>query len=415
MKSKHLLFLVLAFAFISGSVIISKVTGYIRIPSQSAERSVIPEYERGLKHVLLSIESRGGHLDAYKGLLTTFPSRTRVSVILPECHLDRVRARFESFSPRCSIDWVPFSQDAASGAARAYLIFPEKDKFVDSGPVDDIQGFQGSAWAQDLFESAMDKNGKPLLLIPEVYKWFFCADASEPYKVKSDNLFLESLASKGFNLQKVPLTFRGGNVLVDRFQGRSVAFCGGDMVRLTQTVWRATRDRVPAAVEVKDMLKQALGVDDCVIVGDKSVQPEHLFHLDQAMVFLGNGLAAVTRIVEEQNPSPSNGGISEVRSFLIELRNILLEKGYQIVDLETPARDILKRRYPANGIPYTDPETRERIFLMPVYSYPRSSSSMKYVNKNRSALEENGYRVVLVSTTADRNYGGIHCLAHVIQ
>ncbi len=375
----------------------------------------MPEYELGLQHVVLSIESRGGHLDAYEGLLTHLPGSTRVSVLVPENHLERVRDRFQSFSPRCRVEWIPFSEKPAGANAHAYLLFPEKQKLLDTGPIEDIKRFQGSAWAQDLFEAAVDRRGKPVLLIPEVHKWFICPDGRDPYRVVSDNRFLEVLRPQGFILHQTPLTFRGGNILVDRLQGKLVAFCGGDVFRLTRTVWRATRDRVPSVVELKDKLKQTLGVDEVVVIGGDSVQPEYLFHLDQAMAFLGDGLVAVTLIVQEHGNLPSRAAISEARSFLTDLRKTLRKRGYRIVDMETPARDLIGHRYPVNGIPFTEVGTENRAFLMPIYSYPEDHDSMQHIEKNRKALQRNGYRVVLVPTTADRNYGGIHCLAHVVQ
>ncbi len=376
----------------------------------------MPEYERGLRHVVLSVESRGRHLDAYKGLLTRLPSRTLVSVLVPEQHLERVKTCFESFAPQCRMEWVPFSEAPLEGNAHAYLLFPEKQKLVDTGPIEDIHRFQGSAWAQDLFESAVDRGGRPVLLIPEVHKWFICPDASKPDRVMSDNSFLEALGKRGFRLQKTPLTFRGGNVLVDRFQGKLVAFCGGDVFRLTRTVWRATRGGELSLAEAEDTLKRLLGVDEVVILGAERSQPEYLFHLDQAMAFLGDGLVAVTRIVQQRDPSSSKASaISEVQDFLNELRGILRRRGYRILDMETSAVNLFGHRYPVNGIPYTDPDTKTRTFLMPVYSSSEPSSPSPSFERNCSALERHGYRVTLVPTTADKNYGGIHCLAHVIR
>ena len=416
MKSSRLILCALAVAALGGIAFFSTVSGSIPTRAQSASWTVLPEYERGLRQIVLSVESRGMHLDAYKGLLTHLPSRTRVSVLVSEQHLGRVKTRFQSFAPQCRMEWIPFSEPPVEGSARAYLLFPEKQKLVDTGPVEDIHRFQGSAWAQDLFESAVDRGGRPVLLIPEVHKWFVCPDASKPDRVVSDNGFLKALGKRGFRLQKTPLTFRGGNVLVDRFQGKLVAFCGGDVFRLTRTVWCATRDGEFSPAEAEDTLKRLLGVDEVVVLGAERSQPEYLFHLDQAMAFLGDGRVAVTRIVQDDGVLPRRAlAVSEVRDFLKELRRMLRDRGYCIVDLETPAMDLLAHRYPVNGIPYTDPDTENRTFLMPVYSSPAPPSPPPSLERNCSALERHGYRVILVPTTADKNYGGIHCLAHVIR
>lgn len=414
--SKRLILSILLLTALCATVLFSAVTGSIR-PQQGADLSVVPEYERGLEHVLLSIESRGRHLDAYEGLLRRLPGRTCVSVLVPEARLERVRSRFRSFAPRCRVEWIPFSEEPLKEDARAYLLFPEKRKLVDTGPVEDMQRFQGSAWAQDLFETAVDGRGNPVLLIPEVHKWFVCPDGNAPGEVMSDNRFLKALRSSGFVLRRAPLTFRGGNLLVDRFQGRRVAFCGGDVLRLTETVWRATRDEAFSAAEAEETLKMLLGVDEVVVIGGERPQPEHLFHLDQAVTFLGNGLVAVTRIVHKHGTPPrKRPEVSEVQGFLVELRGVLRDRGYRIVDMETSPRDLLGHRYAVNGIAFTEPGTTDRTFLMPVYASPgEDPASDQRVERNRAALERHGYRVVLVPTTADRNNGGLHCLAHVIE
>jgi len=407
---------ILATAALGGIAFFSTVTGSICGMGPPSSWTVLPEYERSLQHVVLSIESRGGHLDAYEGLLIRLPSRTRVSILVPERHLDRVRARFRSLSPACRMEWIPFEENPLKKSAHAYLLFPEKRKLIDTGPLEDIHRFQGSAWAQDLFESAVDREGRPVLLIPEVHKWFVCPDGNAPYQVISDNRFLEALEGKGFLLQKTPLTFRGGNILVDRMEGKLVAFCGGDVFRLTRTVWRAMRDGELSPDETEDTLKRLLGVDELVVLRAERSQPEYLFHLDQAMAFLGNGRVAVTRIVQQgEGRHGQASAISEVRDFLSELRGVLRSRGYRIVDLETPAKDLLAHRYAVNGIPYTDPESGQRTFLMPVYDALDSPHPSPFLERNRTALERSGYRVLLVPTTADKNYGGIHCLAHVIR
>ncbi len=416
MKPNRLILAILATAALGGIAFFSTVTGSIRGMGQPSSWTVLPEYERGLHHIVLSIESRGGHLDAYEGLLTCLSSRTRVTVLVPERHLDRVRARFQSLSPACRMEWIPFEDKPLKKSAHAYLLFPERQKLIDTGPLEGIQRFQGSAWAQDLFESALDREGRPVLLIPEVHKWFVCPDGNAPYQVISDNRFLEALEGKGFLLQKTPLTFRGGNILVDRMEGKLVAFCGGDVFRLTRTVWRAMRDGELGLDETEDKLKRLLGVDEVVVLRAERSQPEYLFHLDQAMAFLGNGRVAVTRIVQQgEGVHGHASAVSEVRDFLSELRRVLRSRGYCIVDLETPAKDLLAHRYAVNGIPYTEPGTGKRTFLMPVYHSRAPSASTPHLQRNRRALQRNGYRVVLVPTTADKNYGGIHCLAHVIR
>jgi N-dimethylarginine dimethylaminohydrolase len=83
--------------------------------------------------------------------------------------------------------------------------------------------------------------------------------------------------------------------------------------------------------------------------------------------------------------------------------------------METSAVDLLGHRYPVNGVPFTEPDTENRTFLMPVYSSPEPSSPSPSLERNCSALERHGYRVIPVPTTADKNYGGIHCLAQVIR
>ncbi len=412
MTFKRLLIGILATALTGGTLFLVSVTD----STPTGNPSVVPEYERTLAHVILSLGNGDDALGACRGLLDRLPAHARVSLLVPEPLLQQVRTRFDPASFRCRVEWIPFPDPLPKQKTRYYLLFPDKEKFQDTGPIDGHRRFRGSPWAQDLFEAAVDRDGRPVLVIPEVHKWFVCPDQGAPCRVESDNRFLDGLTTAGLSLRRVALTFRGGNVLVDRHRGKTLVFCGGDALRLTRTVWRATRDRVPDAREVKERLRRSLGADEVLVISPRRVQPRLLFHLDQAMVFLGDGRVGVTRLVQERKaPQEPEGDVAAVEKLLAEIRRVLRERGYRILDLATPLKDLLHRRFSANGIPYTDPETGTRTYLMPVYSPQSLHALPDHVRQNRSALERIGYRVVLVPTTANRSYGGIHCLANVVE
>lgn len=399
------------------------VTWSNRTPSDIGSYRIVPEYLRTMRRVLISIPIDRPSIALHREYLQNLPKYTEIFIIIPEDSVEAVTEELERTPYFERTTLVPFSTTLHK-VPRVYFVFPERDKLMELKDEKAAQGMRfprGTLWAQDLFEVGTTDDGRTLALISGVHKWFVTEDDENPLDVASDNFYVERLSSVGITTKRLPLTFAGGNVLVDEFRGRKLAFVGGDVFRKTRTVWKSIRGKNPSDDDIADMLKQFLGVDEVIAIGRDSVQPALMFHLDQAMIPLGDGRIGVTRVAAAANGGVRDGGvrddgeIEEVEIFLAELRQRLSMLGYRLIDIDTSPTNVRNHQYYANGIPYRDAETNQKTLMMPVFPTTETRVERALVRKNREAFESIGYKVIEVPSRAERLNGGLHCLINVLE
>lgn len=414
---RHHILLIGAIAALSFFLVTILHPGFSQIINNTSSKSykIVPEYQRELKKIVISLGIRETDLDLHTDLLRILPEYTEITILLPEHNMQPLKdlLKDQPFGKRTSLigfDTKPLRY------GHMYLIFPERDKLMDTGPIESITALRGSLWSQDLFEVAKRQNGQTLLLISDLHKWFIAPDKDSPLKVISDNYFLGKLSAIGVEIKRLPLTFKGGNILTDVVNDRKIAICGGDVFRLTRTVWKSSRDSTPSDKKITNMIEQFFNVDEVLVVGSKSIQPSLMFHLDQAMVILSNGIVGVTRVAGASDIGiTEKKEIEEIETFLSELRLKLLGIGYKLVDMETSIHNILNYQYYVNGIPYIDATTGQKTYLMPIYPSGQTEYEAELIKKNTATLEEIGYSVVHVPSMANKYNGGIHCLVNVLE
>lgn len=376
--------------------------------------SLLPEYKRFMKKIVISLAIRDTTLGNHLELLKRLPDYSEIILLLPMNNLHAIKSELKDQPFKERVQLVPFPTNKKK-ETHFYFLFPERDKLVDSGSVDFTIMPQGTLWAQDLFEVATKPDGRPLLLISDIHKWFNSYD-NKLLKVVNDNSYLDQLSSAGFEVKRLPLTFNGGNILIDELKGKRIVFCGGDVLRRTRTVWKSTRDLKSTDKQITGMLKEFLKADEIVVIGRAKEQPSLLFHLDQAMIILPNGVVGITRIVGKRPDDPSHSAeVKDVEMFLSLLRSILLGWGYRLVDIDTSTQNVLNHQYHVNAIPYIDAETGQRTLLMPVFPATQTQFERELVKRNIAAFESIGYEVVPVPTKAYKLNGGIHCLVNVLE
>ncbi len=367
-----------------------------------------------MQRVLVSLDRKDTTLGLLDGLLEHLPRYTEIIVLLSRASLETIHAELKDKPYRDRIRLVARDVECPADK-RIYLLFRDEDKLV---PVD-VEGWEGtfgSKWAQDLFEVGVTRSGGPLLITPVVHRYFSAVGDTSDLQVACDNAYLTGLDAVGLRVRSVPIAFKGGNVLVDNVEGRSVALCGADVLRATRTASHALVGVKPSDAEIIPVIKTALQVDDVIVVGRGCLQPRLMYHLDQAVVLLAGRVAAVTRVVaEDARALRCSEEVRDVRRFLAELRSELQGLGYRLVDLETSVRNVMRYRYYANAVPYVDLQTRQRITLMPVFPSGQTDFDRGLVERNTTVLESLAYRVVHVPTHADTLKGGIHCLVNVLE
>ncbi|MFC1769537.1 agmatine deiminase family protein [Nitrospirota bacterium] len=269
---------------------------------------------------------------------------------------------------------------------------------------------RGTVWAQDLFEAAKGPTGNTVILTPFIHKWFIYEHDKKGKRIFQDNRFVSILEDENVSALRTPLIFKGGNILVDKKDGVRIAFVGRDVIQETIMVTDKICKSIPED-EVRKRLKEYLNVEKVFIIGSAKQQPLRMFHLDQAMVLLGDGVVGVTSLVDKSN----NRHIKDIKRFLIELRTTLNTLGYSIVDMETTEDDVRNYRYYANGVAYKNKESGKREFLFPMFHSPKEEINRETYMNNIRKIEELGYKVIQVPTKANHRHGGIHCMMNVLN
>ncbi len=372
---------------------------------------IVPEYERRLETVVLSLETSTKDLSLHEDILMSLPEYSEVLMLLPEKRAQDIGRQLEALGLRQKVRLMPFSSRVV-GKEDAYRLYTRNSELRKLRKRRLMP--RGSVWAQDLFEVGRDEDGASAILAPFIHKWFVKPGAQWGQRLESDNVFVEKLASGDIEFKKLPLVFKGGNVLVDELGGQSIAFAGGDVIRDTQLVLEATLGKKVSSAEVVEGLRLYLNVDRVVFIGRHMSQPVKMFHLDQAMVLLPGGVACVTRIVDYEMARASRK-VDEVHMLLGELRAELRALGYTIVDIAATVEDVENYRYYVNGVPYVNRNTGKREFLMPRFADSLEGADAEVFRTNVSVFESLGYRVIPVPTNANKRHGGLHCIINVIS
>jgi hypothetical protein len=370
-----------------------------------------PQYERTLDRVLLTLSTSTDDLSNHQSIIKSLPDYTEIIMLMPEQRGPQVSRDLERMGIAQRVKMVPFKtrrmdlEDAFVLSTSEQRIKPLKKK---------VPLPRGTVWAQDLFKAATAPDGSCVILTPFIHKIFIHKDDVWGGKLFTDNRFVSRLESEGIYTRNLSEVFKGGNVLVDEFRGKRIAFVGGDVIRDTIMVMSRTTDGNITDDDVVERLRDDLKVERVVIIGGDEPQPLKMFHLDQAMVLLGGGVAGVTRVVDWKEGIIDHD-LNDVDRFLSRLRDTLTRLGYTIMDMDATIGDVLDYRYYVNGVPYINRRTKQREFLFPMFkSSLRSPGRDIYLN-NIKKLEKLGYRVLPVYTESNRRHGGLHCMVNVIS
>ncbi len=376
----------------------------------------MPEYERRMKRVVVAVPDDDTQPTLQHEVLCKLPEYTEILFLVPDNRLESVQAWIADrpYAKRTSI--VPFDPQHRS-KTRLYLLLPDEENLVVVDTGDFQLGSQpGTHWAQDLFEVATDTNNHSILLASCAHKCYQAMHDRVDRQVISDNAYLRCLDFGSVDLQKLGLAFKGGNVLVDEYEGNRIAFCGYDSFRTTRTAWEAFHGERLSDGRIAEMFRNSLNVNRVVLVGGSGPQPELMYHLDQAMLLLPDRRAAVPRVVGDlPRLEPDASRIRQARGFLAALRDILLDLGYSLIDIDTSVQNVLRYQHYVNAVPYIDDRTNERVILFPTFPSGPAVQQEQLLERNIARLEATGYRVVKVPTQAYELTGGIHCLINVTQ
>ena len=385
--------------------------------TKNISTAVIPQYDRHLSRVVFTLSIDNFNLDIHDNLIKCLPDYSEITILLPDINMDIIEEYLKEKQYGDRVNLITYTTELIENI-NYYLVFPESDKIIYGNTESKIIP-NGSIWAQDLFIVTEKDNGTKKLLISETYKWFTSVDNnSENIRLKSDNSFLNNLSSLDIEIERTNFMFSGGNIILDKIDNKVIAFCGYDIIRKTQLVWKSI-DNLPEPDEVNiaAAVKNYLNADEVIFFDYNSRQPNLMFHLDQAMLLVDNKKIFLTNISDmEQINYCSETQIEEITNvncFLETIRIKLEEMGYKVINLDTSIKNILNNQFYANAIPYIDLNTGLKTVLLPVFSDDDFDEELSL--KNIAVLEESGYAVIPVRDYTNTVKGGIHCLINVLD
>lgn len=394
--------------------LIEKNTSKHSVMDEMSSSRMTPEYTRTLNKLVMSLSHKDFSLELQQTIIEHLPGYTEIIILTPLDHLDWVKNKIQSSTYGDRVTLIPYETPVLEETSY-YLLFPEKEKLQRGDSVNrQVPGVLGTVWAQDLFEVTRNSIGRPLILTSAVHKYYFSPKGNNG-QVNRDNAYLRNLKTEDFNVQTVPLAFKGGNILFDELNGKKILFCGGDVLNTTRTVWQATNDKVLSDVQIIKMIKEIFNVDSVIMLGSEKIQPSLMYHLDQAILTLPGGLIGVARIVRDGKTERMDKDVLAVERFLASARNELVGLGYKVIDIKMSVGNLKKYQHYVNSIPYVDKITGEKTILMPVFPAGQNDFDLKLVADNTRTFQEIGYRVVPVPTKANKLKGGIHCLVNVLE
>ncbi|MGE0815711.1 MAG: hypothetical protein AB7O28_21860 [Vicinamibacterales bacterium] len=365
-------------------------TGAARLTAE-----VQPEYARALKRVYLSIPDPyrppgaaavdpHRHVEfarnAYSELITALPAYTAIELAVS----DRVE---------------PGLVEALRAAAgpRPFSVHVIERLHADL-----------DMWAQDLGER-VTVGGEDRFLVPMAVdaRVAYNGELSRSRQRVARRVFGDRIIDAGF-------VFEGGNLAFDRVGDRTRVFIGYNDVRLTVENYRRLGRTLDAAA-VSGLVADAFDGADVVVVGRETQSPL-LFHLDQAFVLLGDGVAVVNRLVGP--PSREQRQLEATASRLKAL-------GYRLLPIDHTQDDVESYRVSTNAVPFLDAATGRRTIIFPVFpgevakGAPAGRLTREVlVGKALAAYrtyEAAGYLPVPIRDFAHLVGGNTHCIANVLD
>lgn len=335
-------------------------------------------------------------------------------------------------------------------------------------------GWFSSVWARDFAVGDEDVQVVPLFYANEGNEQA-ASDPDQPH-----NELVSLLASRGASLVRAPLYFGGGNLLVARdHDGQRLLFCGTSDYLQTEATYRRAGLTMTEAV-FTTVLRAVFDVDDVRLLGRRDgagrVMPQSaaLFHLDQAMLFAGDGLAVVDDVVlpadlpsvanaratwqrtldelvaarglpasfarfpidhalprRDPGPAPAPGSLDDdlahadaVRASLrqvLELRDAkadldayastLQDAGFDVVRLPLSFQRVLRREYHVNALVLPRPGERSLLIMPAFQGTGDDAGDEQQADEAAQALFLRlGFEVAKVKDVAHRGAGSHHCV-----
>ncbi|MBA7532424.1 hypothetical protein ES705_24650 [subsurface metagenome] len=232
-------------------------------------------------------------------------------------------------------------------------------------------------WPQDMFKVIINKGTLEFILSSQT-PWHL--SLTEEDILEYINYFFD-----GHRITKAPFYFDGGDILFDRFNGKSYVFT----------------DSTHKEHDVKGTFRADKSInlpfeDDCI-------------HLDEILLFVGHGRVCVASIIGYNLTKEEEKRFSHLSGMLSKSRDILSSLGYSIVNIPVDYSDIRNETTHLNCIQFKDHSNLSNI-IVPLFE-----------NTNQELFKQviSLYRQEVVNVHLARDViapfgGSLHCITHII-
>ncbi len=350
----------------------------------SGKPTMQPEYQRQLNTLLISLHPRDSEeqedpLYRHKPLLEKLPPHTQLVLLVPKHLISAVEKSLRALKliSRSTINPVN--------------VWAKYESSI-------LLEHSTSRWAQDLFEVVTDGNGKTQLLTP--LSRYQIHDLS-----RSDNDYLQKLASHELGVVTVPLFFRGGNLLLGELGDKKLLFIGERELEKAMGDFYTSLFILPEQDTLVEIMRRMSGADRAVVLPNS----EQLFHLDMAMNFIANGKVL---LLESLDSHDSN------QQLLNNLNQQLTQLGFEVIRVPTTQARINQYQSVVNSVIYTDPQNQQLKGFVPQFSDSTISISGESYSLNqrvREAYQKAGVEGAFIEERFHSLRGNLHCAFHVID
>ena len=341
----------------------------------------LAQHEQTLEHVVMAIPSiqPNGSADAiamHEPLLAALPAYSKVDFFLPEELMAQVVSRL-----------------AVLGLQKRVHLHGEHEfeLIEDKIPL----RHHTTYWMRDVLMAAADKHGNTPLLLPLAF--YQINDLSRP-----DNDYVHKLRNPKRPVIRIPLFFKGGNMMVISSRQRRILLIGQDELRLNQEFYYNAFFYFPPTSEVLDLFRQISGADEVRVLPNS----KNLYHLDMVMAVVQPGTVALL------DPLDREGLRSEDRQLISQVRDILAGYGQRIVGIPTLSDWVNEFKSPVNILPFRHRDTRVLSAIVPRFDERivtidgRSASIHEMI---RRAYRDAGAETIFASSGLFRSRGNWHC------
>lgn len=351
---------------------------------------VRPEYQRTLGDLAFAVRRQGDMrhpLSDFSDIFKALPSYSNIHLFVPSVAVESAEDQLEDLDMLERTTIYPVESEFLTGRWKSWA-----DRFLTNSNI----------WMRDIV--LVGERGADIhVYLPLAY------NATSDIQ-HNDSDFIRNIASRTGRLKVVPFPYfvRGGNVLVGSVEGRLIAFVGKHEVDFNAVALPVLTNKSFGEGEIAEGFIQAIkaltGASKVVVLPNTP----RVFHIDQALAFLGPGRAAVLKSVDGLDFATAE------RQMFEEIRQALADNGFSIADIPSSPGNLSRYESSVNAVLFQHAKTGRRTVILPRFSDAevswRGQSFPSQMDLVADIYRQEGYDVVSVKDVFHSRKGNLHCI-----